>query len=198
MIITARNGSLFMVDQNEHGRLAGELCERWGNDDFAVPHPERGTRLAASMHDDGWRASDDAVRFNAKAGRPMHFLEIDLPDHVDLYRRGVEHALAADPYAGLLVSMHWTGLYRSRWGVQRSGVWGDQDPAVSALLNDSSTARSSAGSRSSATSPPTCGAATSRSSCGTTTSCSRRTTCCRCTSARRCSNPPAPTTRRSR
>jgi hypothetical protein len=136
MIITARNGSLFMVDQNEHGRLAGELCEHWGNDDFAVPHPERGTRLAASMHDDGWRASDDAVRFNAEAGRPMHFLEIDLPDHVDLYRRGVERTLEADAYAGLLVSMHWTGLYRSRWGVQRSGVWGDQDPAVAALLSD--------------------------------------------------------------
>ena len=49
MIITARNGSLFMVDQNEHGRLAGELCEHWGNDAFAVPHPERWTRIAASM-----------------------------------------------------------------------------------------------------------------------------------------------------
>jgi len=136
MIITARNGSLFMVDQNEHGRLAGELCERWGNDGFAVPHPERGTRIAAAMHDDGWRESDEAVRFNEKAGRPMHFLEIDLPDHVDLYRRGLEHVLETDAYAGLLVSMHWAGLYRSRWGGQRGGVWADQGDAVTALLND--------------------------------------------------------------
>jgi hypothetical protein len=136
MIITARNGSLFMVDQNEHGRLAGELCERWGNDAFAAPHPQTGTQLAAAMHDDGWRAADDEVRFNAQAGRPMHFLEIDLADHVELYRRGVERTLEADPYAGLLVSMHWTGLYRSRWGVQRSGVFADQDASLSALLNE--------------------------------------------------------------
>jgi len=134
MIITARNGSLFMVDQNEHGRLTSELCERWGNDEFAVPHPQTGTRVAAAMHDDGWRAADDEVRFNEKAGRPMHFLEIDLADHVDLYRRGVEQTLATDAYGGLLVSMHWTGLYRSRWGVQDSGVFANQDAALTALL----------------------------------------------------------------
>jgi hypothetical protein len=136
MIITARNGSLFLVDQNEHGRLAGELCERWGNESFAAPEPREGTLLAAAMHDDGWREADDEVRFNAQQGRPLHFLEIDLTDHVELYRGGVERAIAADAYGGLLVSMHWTGLYRARWGVQEASVFAASQTPLAALLSE--------------------------------------------------------------
>jgi len=136
MIITARNGSLFLVDQNEHGRVAGELCERWGNDAFAVPHPFEGARIAAAMHDDGWRTPDDEVRFNPQAGRPLHFLEIDLAEHVEFYREGVERVLAIDPYAGLLASMHWTGLYQSRWGVQDGAIFASQETALAKLLRE--------------------------------------------------------------
>ena len=68
-----------------------------------------------------WRAADDEVRFNAAEGRPLHFLEVDIADHIDFYRRGVERALEQDAYGGLLVSMHWTGLYRSRWGAVQQG-----------------------------------------------------------------------------
>jgi hypothetical protein len=34
---------------------------------------------------------------------------------VRLYRSGVEHVCLTDVYAGVLVGMHWTGLYRGRW-----------------------------------------------------------------------------------
>jgi hypothetical protein len=136
MIITARDDALFLVDQNEHGRIAGELCERWGNESFAAPEPREGTLFAAAMHDEGWREADDEVRFNAEQGRPLHFLEIDLADHVELYRSGVERAVAADAYGGLLVSMHWTGLYRSRWGVQDASVFAPPQTPLAALLSE--------------------------------------------------------------
>jgi hypothetical protein len=135
MIITRRNGSLFLVEQNEHARLAGDLWEHWGNERFGTPSPPESTRLATTMHDEGWRAADEEVRFNSEAGRPLHFLEIEMAEHIDLYRRGVEMAVDRDAYAGLLVSMHWTGLYRSRWGLQETTVFAKEEDSVAQLLD---------------------------------------------------------------
>ncbi|GGN20328.1 hypothetical protein GCM10011578_050880 [Streptomyces fuscichromogenes] len=114
--------------------MAGDIAARWGNDDFALPTPHDKATLATAMHDDGWREPDLLPLFNDVEHRPMHFLEISMEEHVKLYSRGVDEVFAADPYAGLLISMHWTGLYRARWGLQPGGIkWGTdgrQDEAV--------------------------------------------------------------------
>lgn len=134
MLIKRRNRDLVLIEQVAHARMAGDIAERWGNERFAAPRPKDKARLAAVMHDDGWREPDSIPLFNEELGRPLHFLEIGMADHVKLYGRGVDEVFAADPYAGLLVSMHWTGLYRSRWGMQAGRVeFGDdvrQDEAV--------------------------------------------------------------------
>jgi len=122
MLISRRDGELHLVDQVEHARLAGDLVTRWGNERFAAPEPRESVRLGAAMHDEGWREADEEPLFNAQEQRPLHFLEIEMKDHVPLYGRGVERAFEADPYAGMMVSMHWTGLYRSRWGMQSGKV----------------------------------------------------------------------------
>jgi len=122
MLISRRKDKLVLVDQNEHGRLAGEMCGHWGNERFAAPARPESARVAAAMHDEGWREADAAPLFNDEESRPLHFLEINMLDHVPLYGRGVERVYELDPYAGLLVSMHWTGLYRSRWGMQTGAV----------------------------------------------------------------------------
>jgi hypothetical protein len=56
--------------------------------------------------------------FNYAEGRPAHFLELPLEATVGPYGRGVESVYARDLHAGVLVSLHWTGLYRGRWGLQ--------------------------------------------------------------------------------
>lgn len=122
MLITRRGTDLVLVDQNEHGRLAGEMTLRWGNADFEAPTSREHVQLGTAMHDDGWREADAEPLFNTGARRPLHFLEIPLEEHLPLYARGVERVYAEDAYAGLLVSMHWTGLYRNRWGMQEGGV----------------------------------------------------------------------------
>jgi hypothetical protein len=66
----------------------------------------------------------------------LNFLEIDMRDHVPLYRRGVERVTARDAYAGLLVSLHWTGLYRGRWGLQTGGVFRTGAGGPAARLQD--------------------------------------------------------------
>ena len=115
MIVTRRDGALSLVKQVEHGRIAGELARHWGNTSFSVPTPRSAVCTAATLHDEGWRAWDERVLFNELERRPQHFLEIDPDEHVRLYRQGVETVSLGDVYAGVLVGMHWTGLYRGRW-----------------------------------------------------------------------------------
>ena len=115
MIVTRRDGMLTLVTQVEHGRVAGALARSWGNDLFAGPQPREAVCIATAKHDEGWRAWDDRVLVNELARRPLHFLEIDAEEHVRLYRHGVKTVSLADVYAGILVGMHWSGLYRGRW-----------------------------------------------------------------------------------
>lgn len=142
MLISRRDNGLVLVEQPEHARMAGDLVAHWGNETFAVPQPRDAVVTAAAMHDDGWTEADAEPLFNAEEARPLHFLEIPMKEHIPLYGRGVDRTFAQDPYAGLLVSMHWTGLYRGRWGMQsgkldwaedgRSEVEQLQDAAVDA------------------------------------------------------------------
>jgi hypothetical protein len=123
LLVTKRGDGFRLVPQYEHGALAGELAERWGNDRFAMPAPPFAAALtiAAAHHDDGWRELDDVPAHNPEAGRPAHFLELPLERTVPPYGRGVDSVYARDLLAGALVQAHWTGLYSGRWGLQSSG-----------------------------------------------------------------------------
>ncbi len=146
--MTKRGDGFTFVTQYEHGALAGELAERWGNDRFAAPAAPFGAalRIAAAHHDDGWRELDDRPAVNAEAGRPAHFLELPLETTVPPYGRGVDGVYARDPLAGALVAAHWTGLYSGRWGLQSSGgpvprplaeaVVAEQEPRRQATLRE--------------------------------------------------------------
>lgn len=121
MLVTRRQDRLTLVMQYDHGALAGELAERWGNERFAAPAPREALVIAAAHHDDGWRELDDLPAYNEEAGRPAHFLEVPLERTVPAYGRGVDSVYERDLLAGALVSMHWSGLYAGRWGLQSSG-----------------------------------------------------------------------------
>jgi hypothetical protein len=136
MLVSRRDDRILLIEQNEHGRVAGEICARWGNARFPRPPRHPSALIAAASHDDGWREADAAPLFNSAAARPLHFLEIEMAEHVPLYRRGVERVCRRDQYAGLLVSMHWTGLYRGRWGLQTGGVFSSAATAEAARLQD--------------------------------------------------------------
>jgi hypothetical protein len=136
MVVSRRDGELLLIEQNEHGRLCGEICVHWGNARFVRPVRADSVGVAAAMHDEGWREADAEPLYNADLARPLHFLEIAMSEHVPLYRRGVERVSRLDPYAGLLVSMHWTGLYRGRWGLQSGGVFRSPGTGEAGRLQD--------------------------------------------------------------
>ena len=120
MLISARDGSLRLVTQGEHGRVAGLMAAAWGNDRFLPSDVPASREIAPTRHDDGWRALDDAPYLNAEAGRPAHFLEVPLTDTAGPYGEGVDAIYEQDVRAGVLASMHRSGLWSARWGIHDS------------------------------------------------------------------------------
>ena len=117
MLVTRRHRELWLITHPEHGRVAGALCAQWGNDRFQKPAQHEALLLAATHHDDGWYELDGRPSFNAEEARPAHFLELPLEVTVGPYGRGVDSVYARDRHAGALVSMHWAGLYHTRFGL---------------------------------------------------------------------------------
>jgi hypothetical protein len=122
MLISRRPDGLTLVAQQEHARLAGTLAERWGNERFEVGPQHASLLIAARRHDDGWESLDGAPVIAAAEGRPAHFLELTLEQTVAPYGEGVERIYDEDRRAGVLASMHWTGLYSARWGLDGAGT----------------------------------------------------------------------------
>jgi Protein of unknown function (DUF3891) len=117
VLVTRRQGELWLITHPEHGRVAGELCRRWGNERFEPPAQHAALLTAATHHDDGWYELDGRPSFNTEEARPAHFLELPLEVTVPPYRRGVDSVYTRDGHAGALVSMHWAGLYHTRFGL---------------------------------------------------------------------------------
>jgi len=118
MLVTRRpSEGLCLITHPDHGRVAGELSRRWGNDRFEAPAHRDALVIAATHHDDGWYELDGRPSFNAEQRRPAHFLELPLEVTVPPYGRGVDSVYARDSHAGAIVSMHWGGLYHTRFGL---------------------------------------------------------------------------------
>lgn len=105
-----------IVLQTDHADLSRQLAAAWGGPGFARPEPYDAVVRAAQRHDDGWAAWEQQPRLGAD-GAPQSFVTVPAPVHLAFYRAGVEVVCDEDPRAGLLVSMHMSGLYRDRYGV---------------------------------------------------------------------------------
>jgi hypothetical protein len=109
------NGQLLLIGQTDHSRLVGQLGAHWGNDRFAVPRPYDSVARAAAFHDYGWLRYETQPIIN-EAGETPEFRQ--LPGSVkqlDAYQWCIDWMRSIDPYAGLLVGLHRTGLWRARY-----------------------------------------------------------------------------------
>lgn len=97
------------INQADHALLAATFAESWGNARAFRPEPWQPVVLAARRHDDGWIEWDRAPALDEQ-GRPLDFLTIPVPDRLEIYRRGVQMVASKDLHAGLLTSLHLTGL----------------------------------------------------------------------------------------
>ena len=111
MIVQEQGDEIILIRQTDHAVLSGFFAREWGNDLFHRPEPFQSLQLAASEHDNGWREWELQPQIDPKTRLPYSFMSIPTDTHIELYQRGIERVVKSDRYAGLLVSMHASGLY---------------------------------------------------------------------------------------
>jgi hypothetical protein len=119
VIISRFDGRLLVVRQADHGVQSGGFGAAWAG--ISPIDSFRESRLveAAVRHDNGWAPWDAKPQLDPQDGRPAQFVRVPRHSHVGIYGRGIAEAAEADPYVGLLVSMHGVGLYNDRYGTFR-------------------------------------------------------------------------------
>ena len=102
---------LIVVTQPMHAWVAAQLARHWVNAQFGAFAPWEEVCLGAEQHDIGMAAWDRAPTLNAATGRPYHFRNMPVREHVRGWAEAGRLALAQGRYAALLTSLHGTGLY---------------------------------------------------------------------------------------
>ena len=113
------DGSLVMIAQNDHAKVSGLCAAHWGNSRFEKPRPYESCVRAAYWHDLVWLKEETAPRFNPKTGHTIHFLDVPNETQLEAYKWANDWITQTDPYAGLLVNKHRTGIWSSRYGVMK-------------------------------------------------------------------------------
>ena len=117
MIVADAGDEFRLITQPAHAELSGQLADHWGNERFDRPEPRSSVVVATYHHDNGWREYDMVPRLDP-SGEPVNFVEAPHDEWVAFYDTGIENVVSVDRYAGLLVSMHGTGVRRRRYGAQ--------------------------------------------------------------------------------
>ena len=114
---------LVILGQTDHSRFVGQLAAHWGNADFDAPSPYESVVRAAMFHDYGWLRYETNPLFNDKAGQPYPFLDVPLTAaQMGSYQWSLDWMADIDPYSGLIVSTHRTGLWKGRYGTIKHPV----------------------------------------------------------------------------
>jgi hypothetical protein len=106
-----RDLELLVVRQTDHAFLAGFFAREWGNERFSKPQPNASFCLAVAEHDNGWAEWELRPQLDPKTQLPYSFMSIPTATHIALYQKGIERLVKVDHYAGLLTSLHASGLY---------------------------------------------------------------------------------------
>jgi hypothetical protein len=132
MIVAEDDDRYRLVTQPDHSRQVGRIARHWGNDRVDAPEPRLPCVVAAEAHDNGWWEYD--LQPHLVDGKPAGILDPDSETWTEFYRRGPERVADMDPYAGVLVSMHGTGVKQQRYGWSESVP--DKSEAFGAFIDD--------------------------------------------------------------
>jgi len=114
------DGRCLVSTQEDHAELAAQFAAHWGNQRFSQLRPFKTMLFATMFHDSGYREFEGNPPINIDKGRPYDLRE-EVPGfettELQAYAKNVEWVYSHDPYAGLLVSMHRTGLWHNRYNV---------------------------------------------------------------------------------
>jgi hypothetical protein len=109
MIRRQMGSEWFLITQDNHARLAGELAAHVGNQLFDRPEPNDAFVKGVTLHDCGWPLHDDQPTINS-AGEPRDVFETTPAIGLKVWWASAERAAAVNDRAGLLVSLHGLAL----------------------------------------------------------------------------------------
>src|SRR5258708_9962383 len=99
MIVQEQGDELVLIRQTDHAVLSGFLAREWGNELFGRPEPFESLRLAATEHDNGWREWELLPQIDPKTHLPYSFIALPTAAPIQLYQRGIDRVVQADPHA---------------------------------------------------------------------------------------------------
>lgn len=105
--------SMWLIHQAAHAYVAGRIAEHWVGNGSLPLEPREELVLAAYAHDSGWAEAEKCPALN-RYGQPATFTEMELDEHLTIWRRSIETVFPQSRYAALLVSLHCTALYEQR------------------------------------------------------------------------------------
>jgi len=112
------DGSLVLIAQTNHAELSGVLAANWGNERFARPRPFQSVVRAAIYHDAGWYRYETKPSYDVAAKATPNFPQVSTDaSQLAAYQWAIDWLTDIDPYAGLLISRHRTGLWNERYKV---------------------------------------------------------------------------------
>lgn len=124
------DGSLVLINQTDHAKISGVFAAHWGNGEFERPRPYEPAVRAAIYHDSGWNRYETGPRCDPTTGKVPNFLQVP-SDRTQLvaYQRAIDWLTEIDPYAGLLINKHRTGLWRGRYdAISHPAFFGARHP----------------------------------------------------------------------
>lgn len=114
MLVRRDSHGVLVIGQPSHAWISGQLARAWGSERFGAVAPREEVCLAAEQHDIGMAMWDLEPTRNPDTRLPASFLEMAIPDHIELWTAAPRRLLRQSRYAALLVSMHGTRLYAHR------------------------------------------------------------------------------------
>jgi hypothetical protein len=114
------DGTIVMITQNDHAKLAGLFAAHWGNDRFERPRPYAAVVRAAQYHDGGWLRYETNPILDPATGKSPSYQQVpnDAPQ-LAAYQWAIDMLTEIDRYTGLMVSKHRTGLWQQRYNAIR-------------------------------------------------------------------------------
>lgn len=106
MIRKETDNGWILFNQHDHAKLAAEIMEFWGNGDFTTFSPFDEVLFAIEQHDNGWKEWDSHPQVNQGNNYPMNFMEMELDDQHDIWRKCFSNHADEHPYASALIALH--------------------------------------------------------------------------------------------
>ncbi len=108
------DGTLHLITQPDHARLAAMLVSAWDSAPPLSPESRAALLFAIAEHDNGWREIDAEPLLSAETARPHDFMDLPAELKRAIWPRGIRRLAADSPLAAALVAEHALTLHGHR------------------------------------------------------------------------------------